>query len=234
MYILEGNIGAGKSTFLDLVQEHYPLLKVVLEPVNNWKNQSYGQSLLANFYQDPKRWAYTLETMAMACRIRDHLEHQDNKSTTTIMERSVFSGHYCFAYNGHLSGFMSKLEWEIYSKWFNFLVEKKCIKPKGFIYLQVSPYVAYERIKKRNRPEEKQMGFDYIEQIHLRHEEFLIQNKHNSKHLKNVPILTLNCDEDFESNKLQLHKLFEKLEIFLNQTQPHITANITKNPYARV
>ena len=216
MYILEGNIGAGKSTFLNLIEEQFPFLNIVLEPVNNWKNQSYGQSLLANFYQNPKRWAYTIETMAMACRIRDHLKHQDNDSTT-IMERSVFSGHYCFAYNGHLSGFMTKLEWEIYTKWFDFLVGKKCIQPKGFIYLQTSPITAYERIKKRNRPEEKKMGFDYIKQIHDRHEEFLVQNKHNSKYLKNVPILTLDCNKDFETNKLQLHKLFEKLESFLNK-----------------
>ena len=63
MYIVEGNIGAGKSTFLQLIDTHMPDVSVALEPVNNWQNQIYGQSLLTNFYKNPKPWAYTLETL---------------------------------------------------------------------------------------------------------------------------------------------------------------------------
>jgi len=33
MYIVEGNIGAGKSTFLKLLSQHVPQVTVVQEPV---------------------------------------------------------------------------------------------------------------------------------------------------------------------------------------------------------
>ena len=105
MYILEGNIGAGKSTFLTLLAKHLPHICVTLEPMHNWQKQIYGQSLLANFYQDPKRWAYTLETLAMFCRVREHMEEQKKEDTIQITERSIYSGHYCFAQNDYESGF---------------------------------------------------------------------------------------------------------------------------------
>ena len=218
MYIIEGNIGAGKSTFLELIGKYFPSLNIVQEPVNSWKTQGYGQSLLANFYEDPKRWAYTIETVAMTSRVRDHVKVQNNTKQTTIMERSIYSGHHCFAQNGHMSGFMTNLEWEIYNQWFNFVVEKKCSAPEGFIYLQISPEKSYERILKRGRPEEESMSLDYLKQIHERHEDFLINKKNVNKSLKKVPVLVLDCSQEFETNKLHLNKLISSLEIFLNQT----------------
>lgn len=49
MYIVEGNIGAGKSTFLNLIGIHMPHVSIALEPLNNWQSEEYGQSLLKNF-----------------------------------------------------------------------------------------------------------------------------------------------------------------------------------------
>ena len=37
MYILEGNIGAGKSTFLHLVKQQLPDISIALEPMDNWQ-----------------------------------------------------------------------------------------------------------------------------------------------------------------------------------------------------
>ena len=84
MYLLEGNIGVGKSTFLKLVKEHLPELKVLTEPVDNWNNLIYGQSLLENFYKQPKRWAYTLETLTMICRAQDHILQQKKPDRTHV------------------------------------------------------------------------------------------------------------------------------------------------------
>ena len=219
MYIVEGNIGAGKTTFLNLIKKELEQLTVVLEPIHSWTDQSYGQSLLANFYHNPKRWAYTLETLAMMYRTRDHLEHQKKTNQTIIMERSVYSGHYCFAYNSYTSGFLNDIEWQIYKRWFDFLINRKCRKPYGFIYLQLSPEISYQRIQKRNRKEEKELSLEYLQHIHTRHQEFLIQKKNVSKELKDVPVLIINCDKDFEKDKNQMQKHFDALNLFLAQTQ---------------
>ena len=119
MYILEGNIGAGKSTFLKMLANALPSISISLEPINNWQKQVYGQSLLTNFYQSPQRWAYTLETFAMMSRVQEHIQEQKNNGCI-IFERSVYSGHYCFAQNSYENGFMTELEWELYNHWFHF------------------------------------------------------------------------------------------------------------------
>lgn len=157
MYIIEGNIGAGKSTFLKLLGHHMPQAPIGLEPLQNWQSTIYGQSLLTNFYEDPKRWAYTLETLTMMCRVREHLVDQTDKNRNKIIERSIYSGHYAFAQNSYENGFMTNVEWAVYNEWFNFLIPNKCKAPLGFIYLRVDPEVSYERIKKEIVLQKKQL-----------------------------------------------------------------------------
>ena len=89
MYIVEGNIGVGKSTFLNLIQQNLPEVKILTEPKDNWTNQIYGQSLLENFYKSPQRWAYTLETLAMICRAKDHMREQES-SQNIVMPLIMF------------------------------------------------------------------------------------------------------------------------------------------------
>lgn len=218
MYILEGNIGAGKSTFLRLAAQHLPDIKAILEPVNNWQHSVYGQSLLTNFYENPQRWAYTFELLTMICRVQDHLKEQDETPAIKIVERSIYSGYYCFAHNSYAQGFLSETEWQLYEQWFSFLIPNKCQPPRGFIYLRVSPEVAYERIKKRNRHAEKTLSFAYLKQIHKRHEMFLLKKEGILPHLKRVPILILNCNEEFEQNPAQLHRHMHTIQSFLIQT----------------
>ena len=97
MYILEGNIGAGKSTLLTLLPTHIPHLAILQEPTHKWHNTDQGHSLLNLFYQNQQRWAFTIETLAMISRVNDHLSEQRKKNKISIMERSIYSGYFCFA-----------------------------------------------------------------------------------------------------------------------------------------
>ncbi len=218
MYILEGNMGAGKTTFLRLLAAHMPAIQTVEEPINSWQSTVYGKSVLTNFYENPKRWAYTFELLTMICRVEEHLKMQINENQIKIGERSIYSGYYCFAHNSYAQHFMTDLEWQMYQEWFSLLIPNKCLPPKGFIYLRVSPEIAYERIKKRNRHAEKTLSFAYLKQIHRRHESFLIKNDNILPILKRVPVLTLDCNEEFESNPAQLHRHMHAIQSFLVQT----------------
>ncbi len=233
MYIIEGNIGAGKSTFLRLMGERLPEIKAVYEPIHNWQNTIHGQSLLTNFYQDPKRWAYTLELLTMISRVQDHLKIQNDESPN-IVERSIYSGYYCFARNSYAEKFMTDIEWKIYEEWFSLLIPHQCLPPKGFIYLKVSPEVAYERIKKRNRYAEKTLTFAYLKQIHRRHEHFLIKKEGILPHLKRIPVLIIDCNNEFENNSKQLDAHLQLVTAFLHQTGTPIerSANINHQSIA--
>jgi deoxyadenosine/deoxycytidine kinase len=215
VYILEGNIGVGKSTFLDYINKNCPDIKIIPEPTDNWAKQQYGQSLLENFYKDPKRWAYTLETLAMICRVRDHVREQQTPTKNRIMERSVYSGHYCFAYNGLTSGYFTSIEWEIYLKWVEFFVNSKCKAPMGFIYLCASPEICFERIKKRNRSSEEAITLEYVKQIHKYHENFLRHKTNIDASITKTPVLIIDCNKDFVINKNLLKEHIQKVRTFM-------------------
>lgn len=218
MYILEGNIGAGKSTLLRKIQEMDDIIEVVMEPVHSWHRQESGQSLLANFYNDIPRWAFSLETYAMACRVKEHLREQANSHPYRLMERSIYSGHYCFAHNSFMSGGMTAIEWDIYKQWFALLTHNKCKIPSGFIYLKTSPEVCMERIKKRNRLGEQSITLDYLQKIDRAHDEFLIAKNNIMPELQMVPVLKLDGGKPFESSTYVFNQLCDQIEEFMHTT----------------
>lgn len=219
MYILEGNIGAGKSTFLSRIQSYIPYIYGALEPVATWQHKIDGASLLELFITDPHRWAYMFEKMTMMTRIQEHRILQ-KKTDIVLVERSVYSGYYCFAKNSHHEGFMTSAEWAIYQQWFHLLVPQLCHQPQGFIYLRVNPALAYERMKKRDRQEEETIPISYLEQIHQRHDSFLLQKEAILPHLKSIPVLVLEINDDFESDDAYMQTLAGQVDAFIRDTMP--------------
>lgn len=219
MYILEGNIGAGKSTLLKIIKKHLPHIMVIQEPVNQWMtNKNKQESLLEHFYQSITRWSYTMETATMFSRIQEHIKVQQNPHPFKIMERSLYSGHYCFAKNGYLQGAMTPLEWEIYTSWFTFLVNQKCTTPRGLIYLYASPEICFKRAIKRSRQGEKTISLYYFEQLHQQHEAYLRQKKDIMPSLIEVPVLILDVSQEFKDD-YNLQKTYcSSIESFILET----------------
>jgi deoxyadenosine/deoxycytidine kinase len=223
MYTVEGNIGAGKTTFLRLMQERLPYVSVAWEPVKAWQKSVTGQSLLANFYQDPKRWTYTFEMFTLLSRIKE--EQNWSKGTCLVTERSIYSGYHCFARNNYDQGYMTTLEWQLYKEWFAFMSQHTCNKPRGIIYLAIDSDVAYKRVKKRNRHAEQNLTCAYIKQIGRRYEDYLINNRKDNEQLKNVPILILDANKEFESDKQLQQDYLDEVHAFMLKTNlvPMIT-----------
>jgi deoxyadenosine/deoxycytidine kinase len=148
-------------------------------------------------------------------RIQEHLREQADVNPFRIVERSLYSGYYCFAKNGYLHGFLDETEWSLYSKWFTFLVEQRCKSPQGFIYLQTNPQTCYDRAKKRSRSSEETIPLSYFEQIHTQHEEFLIKKTGILPALKEVPVLVLDVSDEFETNEERIKEYAEKVYDFM-------------------
>lgn len=203
LLIIEGNIGAGKSTFLRLMSERLHI-DPVFEPHERWQDIGTGDNLLEKFYSDTQRWAYTFQTYAFVTRVLEQ-EHAARHNTTgvQVLERSVFSDRYCFAQNCFQMGVMQPLEWKLYCDWFSWLVEGYMTKPTGFIYLQTDPEVCYSRLKMRGRQEEAAVPLDYLARLHERHEQWLVRKEGIADYLKDVPVLTLSCNADFEHDPIQ-------------------------------
>lgn len=218
MYILEGNIGAGKSTLLNKIRAANDMIEVVMEPVNAWHKQESGQSLLSQFYSDIPRWAFSLESYAMACRVKEHLREQQHTHPYRLFERSIYSGHYCFAHNSYQSGGMTPIEWDIYKQWFALLMKGKCKLPTGFIYLKANPETCLQRIQKRNRPGEENITLQYLQNIDKAHELFLIEKKGLTPELQMIPVLTLDGNKPFESSEILFNQYYDQIEEFMHMT----------------
>ncbi|KKP28136.1 MAG: hypothetical protein UR12_C0025G0010 [candidate division TM6 bacterium GW2011_GWF2_30_66] len=216
LLIVEGNIGAGKSTFLKIIQENLAC-QVVFEPHEMWQNISGKGNLLDEFYKDKHRWSYTFQSYAFITRtLAQKKSAKENPHLTQVLERSVFSDKYCFAKNLYESGQMSDLEWTLYQEWFNWFFEDYVQKPDGFIYLRTTPQTCYNRLKKRNRSEEQEVPLSYLTQLHEKHENWLINKQNLDYYVQDVPVLVLDCNKEFETDKAQKNELINKITSFFD------------------
>lgn len=196
--VIEGSVGAGKSTFLNMLT-NYLDINPVFEPHQQWQDVGGGHNLLEKFYADIPRWAYTFQTYAFVTRVMtQNAQLASAGHMVQVLERSVYSDRYVFAKNCFEMGLMTELEWQLYQEWFSWLVDNYTHRPSGFIYLQTSPATCYSRIKKRDRSEEAVASLDYWQRLHDKHEQWLIAREGVAPWLQEVPVLVLSCEKDFE------------------------------------
>lgn len=203
VYFVEGNIGTGKSTFLKMIETHYPECQVIYEPVDTWTSfrDKEGVNILGHFYRDPKRYAYTFQNIAFISKI-EKLSEID-KEKTVFIERSIWSDKNIFAKNCYMSGLMNDIEYQVYLRWFDW-IEANANKPEvlNFLYLKCSPETSYKRVNIRGRAEESGLGLDYLSEIHIRHEEWLADEK-------NVTVVDAELDYTNEAVFKQFMSLFK-------------------------
>lgn len=167
---VEGNIGSGKTTFLEGCQQFVDTT-VQIEPVNIWRDLQ-GQNLLELMYKEPKRWSLAFQTYVQLTMMQLHLAPV--QTPVKLMERSLHSARYVFIENLYRSGHMTSLELSILDQWFGWINENVAVGLDMIIYLKTRPEVAMSRIQKRKRPEEAQLPFDWLCQVHDLHEDWLL------------------------------------------------------------
>jgi deoxyadenosine/deoxycytidine kinase len=216
-FIVEGNIGAGKSTFLKVIQKYLDAT-IIFEPLDKWQNVGgSSENLLHKFYTDTQRWSYTFQTYAFVSRVVAQEEHaRRHAGGVHILERSVFSDRYCFAKNLFELGTMTALEWKLYQEWFAWLVEQYVVQPAGFIYMRTDPQVCYKRLQHRGRHEEAIVPFEYLMQLHTKHEQWLMEREGVAESLKEVPVLVVPCDQDFEHDTAEQERHMTAIAQFIN------------------
>ncbi len=216
-FIVEGNIGAGKSTFLQILKDNLDI-EIVGEPVDKWQKIGEEGNLLDLFYKDTKRWAYTFQSYAFISRIEAQLEKMAEESSynAQVLERSIYCDRFCFAKNCFESNLMTELEWFMYKQWFAWLESKYAIRPDGFIYLQANPEVCYKRLAKRNRSEEQTIPLTYLSDLHNKHEEWLVDKHDVEGDLKDIPVLTIDANYEFENDAKRKQELIEQVSRFMN------------------
>ncbi|MEA3453160.1 MAG: deoxynucleoside kinase [Patescibacteria group bacterium] len=175
MILFEGNIAAGKSTVGRRLAES-KLFGFVEEPVGAWQ-QDFEENLLDLFYKDMNRWAFTFQLAAFTTRAKTWTEVLaliDHRNV--VLERSIYCDRYVFAKNCYQSGLMKKTEWQLYCKLWDWLESNWCTEPDRIVYLRTPAEVCLERLEARGRSEETTIPIQYLRDLEVLHDEWLIDN----------------------------------------------------------
>ena len=174
---IEGNIGSGKSTFVETLKKYYknPKIYFLQEPVEEWNTikDKDGISILENYYKDQKKYAFSFQMMAYISRLSSLKNAIDaNKYDYIITERSLFTDKEVFCKMLYDDGFIEEIEYTIYLKWFNEFIPKCEI---SYVYLYTDTIVSFNRIEKRNRKGED-IPIEYLEKCKQYHDNWLTDN----------------------------------------------------------
>ncbi|ANZ99505.1 deoxyguanosine kinase [Carnobacterium divergens] len=170
--VLAGMIGAGKSTYTKLISE-------ALESDPFYESVDDNR-ILEKFYEDPKRWAFSLQIYFLNTRfrsIKQALQHQHN-----VLDRSIYEDA-LFTKINHQQGNMSDAEMDTYLDLLDNMMEELDSLPKKapdlLIYLRGSLDTVLSRIKKRGRSFEQIDGneglLDYYTLLHSHYDDWFDQ-----------------------------------------------------------
>ena len=193
--LVEANIGAGKTTFIDSFTPYSNIVEIIPEPVEQWKNLN-GYNLLEKMYRNPLQNAMTTESYILLTMAKNHTAKQ--VKPLTVMERSIFSTRFCFIENMYKRNKMEESEYLVLDEWFQYVVKNAqfSINVDQIIYLRTDPEIAFERIQNRNRKEERNITLQYIRDLHQLHERWLFEQK---DYITNVPVKVIDANGSLES-----------------------------------
>ena len=160
IYSIEGNIGAGKTTILNIIGQHFDDVTFVEEPVSQWQNLG-GCNLLEKFYQDPERWGFTFEFYSMLSKIKCLMKAADSEKNIIIIERSILSNKIFIDISKEMNK-LNDLEYGMLINTYNFYMQNIYPMLNGIIYLNTPVDLCVQRIIQRNRGEEVNVDKNYL------------------------------------------------------------------------
>jgi deoxyadenosine/deoxycytidine kinase len=190
---VEGNIGSGKSTFVEFLRENIPNAVFLQEPVNEWNEikDKNGETMLAKFYKDQTKYSFPFQMMAYISRLSLLKETvEKNPGSIIITERCLDTDRQVFAKMLYDDGNIEEVEYQIYLRWFdNF---KKDFPISHHIYLKTEPDIAHKRVLKRNRSGET-IAIEYLQACNQYHNDWLEERETEKK------VVTINANQNEDS-----------------------------------
>ncbi|GAB7086411.1 deoxynucleoside kinase [Marinifilum fragile] len=163
--VIEGNIGAGKTTLSHKISEERNA-KLILE-------QFAENPFLPKFYKDPEKYSFPLEMSFLADRY--------NQLKKELSERDLFKSFTISDYYFMKSLIFSKQtlqddEYTLYRQFFH-IIYNSLPKPDLYVYLHSNVEKLLSNIKKRGREYEQEITAEYLLKIQDSYFEFFKQQQ---------------------------------------------------------
>ena len=210
IFSIEGNIGSGKSTIVELLKKFKFNKDVIFlrEPVDIWNTikDKENNTILSKFYADSSKYAFSFQIMAYISRLsllREAVRNNPNK--IIITERCIETDKNVFAQMLHDDGKIEEINYKIYLKWFDEFV--KDFPVTAFIQINTSPEKCYDRVIKRNRNGET-IPLDYLNKCQDYHDMWF--NNMNA----NIITINNNIEPSDDKYKENLNTIKDFINIF--------------------
>ena len=161
--VVAGNIGAGKSTLVQILSERLGF-KPFFEPVND-------NPYLEDFYRNMEAWSFHSQLYFLTRRLRIHKQLLDADGSV-VQDRSVYEDAEVFARNLYLQEDMSTRDYGVYQDLYRILIDL-LPPPNLVVYLRTSVDTLLERINTRGRGFEAGISRSYLERLNVLYEEWI-------------------------------------------------------------
>ena len=206
---LEGNIGSGKSTLIEFLQQYIEDKNldadVILEPVDEWMEtqDSNETNILQHYYQDPKKFGFAFQINALLSRVKKVNDKiKASKKRVHFIERSIFTDKNVFLECNYQNGNINHMEYVIYHQWFEWILQNFNHHPDGIVYLNTKPEICEQRINTRNRNGEEGIPLEYLKTLDKFHHIWLEKESY-------IPVIYLESNVNFYENQ---EKKIEEIE----------------------
>ncbi|XP_059145090.1 deoxynucleoside kinase-like [Physella acuta] len=203
--LVEGNIGCGKSTFLNYFKK-YSNVTVLAEPVGKWTDVM-GYNALELMYKDAPRWSCAFQFLVTLSMLEHH-KLPEKPYSVKMMERSIYSARHCFIENLKQNSIMPDVDHSILTAWHNWVDVNEDVQVDLIVYLRATPEVCANRIKTRNRSEESGVPIEYLKALHVLHDDWLLHNKRGKLP---APVLVINADKGLEDLQQEIEGLSQDI-----------------------
>jgi len=191
--VIEGNIGAGKTTLAQMISEKFQT-KLVLE-------QFADNPFLPKFYENQEQYSFPLEMAFLAERynqLNRELSHFDLFSPFTVSDY-YFMKSLIFAQNT-----LQPDEYNLYRQFFTIIYDKMP-KPDLYVYLHKDADLLLKNIARRGRSYETNITKEYLEKITQGYFGYFRQQS-------DLPILIIDTNEiDFVSRSGDFEKIIQTI-----------------------
>ena len=216
---IEGSIASGKSSLINELKNlaENDNWKFFPEKVEQWKRLGPRRiNLLKMFYQNPGKYALPLQTQVMLSKVEQMQEAWNSYPTQiAIFERSFESSAEVFAKANPL---FSEVEKTIAQNLSDFLIENTEVDSNVIIYLHTEPEQCLKRISKRDRPEERKVDLNYLENLNDHYKSFIKRSK--------VPVRVIRVDDPERSVKQVALEAYESIksmmEVSTDSSSEHV------------
>lgn len=189
--VVEGNIGAGKTTFCTKFSEKYNS-KLILE-------QFTDNPFLPFFYENPERYAFQVELFFMTER---HKQLQELLTQGELFHDSIISDYFFLKTLLFAKNNLKNEEYRLFQRLFNVL-NSTFRKPNILVYLHRSVENLLKNIEKRGREYEKDIKPEYLQSLQNAYFDFF-------KTEREMPILIIDLEDlDFAEDELIFNRLIE-------------------------